>query len=62
MVLSNLVNGRPPMGSFRPANFRYLPRGVIWIDCTEVGNTGLTDWGHQYFVKSPQVAADAPRF
>jgi hypothetical protein len=59
MVLSNLVNGRPPMGSFGPANFAGLPGSVIWIDCSEVANTGLTDWGHQYFAKSPQVAADA---
>lgn len=59
MVLSNLINGRAPMGSFGPANFAYLPSNVIWIDCTEVGNTGFTDWGHQYFRYSPQVANDA---
>jgi esterase/lipase superfamily enzyme len=58
MVLSSFVNRRAPMGSFGPVNFADLPRKVIWIDCTDVGNTGSSDWGHQYFRNSPRVAAD----
>ena len=62
MFLSSLVNLHPPLGSFGPANFGRLPNQVVWIDCTDVGNTyendGSSDWGHQYFRNSQPVTAD----
>jgi esterase/lipase superfamily enzyme len=62
MFLSSIVNLHAPLGSFGPANFGTLPNEVIWIDCTDVGNTyendGSSDWGHQYFRNSQPVTAD----
>jgi hypothetical protein len=62
MFLSGIVNLRSPLGSFGPANFGALPDGVIWVDCSDVGNThendGSSDWGHQYFRNSQSVTAD----
>jgi esterase/lipase superfamily enzyme len=62
MFLSSIVNLHAPLGSFGPTNFDTLPNEVIWIDCTDVGNTyendGSSDWGHQYFRNSQPVTAD----
>lgn len=62
MVLSNLANLHPPLGSFGPFDFGKLPKKVIWIDCTAVGDTnendGSTNWGHQYFRNSKPVTGD----
>ena len=62
MFLSSIANFHQPLGSFGPANFDKLPSEVIWIDCTDVGNTykndGSSDFGHQYFRRSEPVIAD----
>ncbi len=58
MFLSNLANGRRPLGWLGPVHFGQLPNRVIWIDCTDVGATGFSDWGHQYFRNSQPVTAD----
>jgi esterase/lipase superfamily enzyme len=63
MFLSLLANGQSPLGWFGPADFGKLPKKVISIDCTEVGDTyendGSTNWGHQYFRNSEPVTGDA---
>jgi esterase/lipase superfamily enzyme len=62
MFLSGIANLHPPLGSFGPFNFSKLPSEVIWIDCTDVGNThkndGSSDFGHFYFRRSERVIAD----
>jgi esterase/lipase superfamily enzyme len=62
MFLSSIANFHQPLGSFGPANFGKLPSKVIWIDCTDVGNTykndGSSDFGHHYFRRSEPVIAD----
>jgi len=62
MFLSSIANLRQPLGWFGPAGFGNLPKKVILIDCTDVGNTykndGSPDFGHHYFRRSERVIAD----
>jgi esterase/lipase superfamily enzyme len=58
MLLSSIVNSVDPLGWYGPADFGTLPSKVIMVDCTDVGDTGFSDWGHQYFRNSLPVTAD----
>ncbi|WP_162560752.1 alpha/beta hydrolase [Methylobacterium durans] len=62
MMLSWAANLHRPLGGFGPADFGQLPNQVIWVDCTDVGNTrendGSSNYGHQYYRLSEPVLAD----
>jgi esterase/lipase superfamily enzyme len=62
MMLSWVANLHKPLGGFGPGDFGQLPYDVVWIDCTDVGNTrendGSSSHGHQYYRLSEPVLAD----
>jgi esterase/lipase superfamily enzyme len=58
MLLSTIANFVEPIGWYGPTDFGTLPSKVIMVDCTDVGDTGFWDFGHQYFRNSLPVTAD----
>ena len=60
LTISDLTKGNPDrLGSTGPRTLTSLPHKVTLVDCTRVSATSpLTDAGHQYYRKRPEVIAD----
>jgi esterase/lipase superfamily enzyme len=62
LALSQLYNGRTPLGLVRPKGLSSLDKKVTAVDCSDVGSTqdenGKTEHGHGYFRGSPWVLDD----
>lgn len=62
LALSQLVNGRVPLGLVKPAGLASLDKRVTAVDCSDVASTvdesGKTEYGHGYFRGSPWVIND----
>jgi esterase/lipase superfamily enzyme len=62
LTLSQIVNGRVPLGLTKPTRLASLDGKVTAVDCSDVGSTqdenGKTEYGHGYFRGSPWVLND----
>lgn len=60
LTISDVTKGNPDrLGSTGPRTLTSLPQKVTLVDCTDVSATSpLTDVGHQYYRKRPEVLAD----